>query len=124
MESRQRRWTLCGFYTLLITVLSVMSMPDMDTPELIPHLDKAAHFLAYGVYAGLLLWAIRPENRIKALYLGGVIIYCGLYGVGMEFIQRVFRAGIRSYSIADMIANASGALVFAAGSSFFMQTGD
>ena len=64
--------------------------------------DKAAHFLAYG---SLSLWfGMIFSDRIRQL---GITVGIVALGVVLEFLQGL--TGYRTFSIADMIANALGA---------------
>ena len=76
-----------------------------------PLTDKHEHFFFYGVLAVLALRAFANAQwrRVGAATALGAIVFSSLYGVVNELHQR-FVPG-RSYEVADMIANATGASV-------------
>ena len=90
------RWL---FVAALLGVL-VLSLLPMDHPDFSPN-DKLNHLLAYGglMVIGALGW------RNLGLVAGGVF----LWGVGIEGLQGL--TPYRYFSIADMLANATGVLL-------------
>lgn len=68
--------------------------------------DKIPHVLAYAALAFLLILSLRPGKTgplAVVISLGAVLAY----GVAIEFVQRVTG---RSFEVADMVANAIGAV--------------
>ncbi|EAR09074.1 hypothetical protein MED297_17068 [Reinekea sp. MED297] len=90
------RWL---FATALSGVL-VLSLLPMDHPDFSPN-DKLNHLLAYGglMVLGALSW------RNLWWVAGGVF----MWGVGIEGLQGL--TPYRYFSLADMLANASGVLL-------------
>lgn len=68
--------------------------------------DKVPHVLAYAALAFLLILALRPGRIgfVRLLISLGTIL---AYGVAIEFVQRITG---RSFEVADMLANAVGAV--------------
>jgi VanZ family protein len=100
---------LWGF---LILVLSLM--PGEQTNLMmfgIPHFDKIGHFGMYAIWAFLVYYAFSGSNRIsyRHAFLIAMVI-CGLAGILLEFGQYYFAKG-RSFDLADMLANAAGAIL-------------
>lgn len=106
-----QRWAACLACTAGITVLSLLPGRDVPFPPLIPNGDKVGHLIAYGVYAALLVWAlpVRPSSRV--LFVAGIVVYCALYGLAMEALQATLQPGDRVCSLADAVANTTGALL-------------
>jgi len=87
----------------MIAAVVVLSLIPLDV-DLAEHGDKLAHFIAYGSLAfwfGMLI-----DGRGRQL---GVALAFAAMGVALEFLQGL--TDYRSFEIADMIANAIGAMV-------------
>ena len=106
------RWFCVGIYTALVTALSLAPRQTFgDFPLPIPHLDKAVHFGMYAVYAALLAWALGGNRRATWWpWLGGVVIFCSLYGAGMELMQSTVPVLGRTQCLSDALANALGSI--------------
>ncbi len=100
------RWLVCLAYAGGVAYLSLAPSDRFQaTPDLLPHLDKAVHFILYGIFAGLLVWAARTRMRgLWALCFGLAVGY----GVAMEWGQVLF-ASDRHFSLLDIAANTLGA---------------
>lgn len=85
-----------------IFVLS--SRPTLPAPQLIPHADKAAHFVAYLVGGALLAHAVLASGAPLAL----AVALGWLYGASDEWHQS-FVPG-RSVDVFDWIADALGVM--------------
>ena len=97
----RRIWLLvgCGMVAAVV-VLSLIPM-EVDLGE---DSDKLAHFLAYG---SLSLWfGMIFTGTSRQL---GITVAIVALGVVLEFLQGL--TGYRTFSIADMIANALGAVL-------------
>jgi len=95
----RRIWFLLG-WGMVVTVV-VLSLIPLDV-DLGQGRDKLAHFTAYG---GLSFWfGMLIEGRGRELR---VAVAFALLGVAVEFLQRL--TDYRTFEIADMIANATGA---------------
>jgi VanZ family protein len=98
----------------LITLLSLLTLPDIDGPELeIPYLDKIGHFGIYMLAAlfGCLFLKERTRGKmtlIKAILIIGVLLT--FYGIILEAIQYKYTQH-RTGEIFDAIANTAGILV-------------
>lgn len=97
---------------MLITFLSLFSFPDVgpDTDE-IPHLDKAAHFVFYFVFALAACLMIRERRNWKIAMKNGIrfsLIAAILYGIIIEVLQNTFTQD-RMAETGDVIANTLGA---------------
>jgi VanZ family protein len=95
----RRIWLLvgCGMVAAVV-VLSLIPM-EVDLGE---DSDKLAHFLAYG---SLSLWFGMIFTGTSRQF--GITVAIVALGVVLEFLQGL--TGYRTFSIADMIANALGA---------------
>ena len=95
----RRIWFLLG-WGMVVTVV-VLSLIPLDV-DLGNNRDKLAHFAAYG---GLSFWfGMLIDGRGRELR---VAVAFALLGVALEFLQGL--TDYRTFEIADMIANATGA---------------
>ncbi len=86
-------------------------MPPTIGNQTIPHLDKLAHFFAFGLLAFLLIKAIRPPGF--AIQWGDVLVVCVAvlgFAAADELVQ-IFNT-TRQASLADMGAGCLGAFSF------------
>ena len=90
-------------------IFAASSFPTRGLPPLIPHADKVAHFIIYGILALLLYRAFRTERRVGALaaVLLSVLI-ASAYGALDEFHQSFVPS--RSTDVFDWMADTLGAL--------------
>lgn len=94
-------WLVLGW--LLIATVVYLSLASTGLPKLVPQGDKAQHFLAYLV---LTLWFSQLyRSPVRTLFALGFVAL----GVSLEFLQGL--TVYRTFSTADMAANATGALV-------------
>lgn len=89
-------------YSILLFVVSVINPPEVPIDEAL-NLDKAAHFIAYGILGWL---ACRAVARRDALTLIVIIGCCTAYGIFIELYQSMLPT--RSMSTWDAIANGLG----------------
>jgi VanZ family protein len=95
-------------YILIITGLSLLpasSLP-MQSVELFPHADKAAHFLMYSGLSFLLFftWPVSFSGKIRQ-FIPLLIIFT--WGTLMEIFQAIGPHG-RHFSYLDIVANTLG----------------
>lgn len=81
-------------------VVALSLLPDAAPPSSIPDSDKVCHFIAYSWLSGLAYMAW-PRNNAWVLAWAAL----GL-GIALEFCQLMVPG--RSFSVFDMLANASG----------------
>ncbi|MCX7591290.1 MAG: VanZ family protein [Kiritimatiellae bacterium] len=105
-----------AMYTALLAVLSLVPKSRIDrVPRFFPGEDKLAHFVAYGLYAVILLrvlGACGNHGRWKSVML--VTTWCTGYGILLELLQAAFPQIGRAFSFIDMLANTGGAFLFSA----------
>jgi VanZ family protein len=102
-----------AFWSLLILGLSLTpgkSLPKVGWQMFI-HLDKLAHFIVYGVLAGLLVlnYSKTGNGTVGIKDLVFVILICTIYGAILEAMQYFFLSD-RFFEIPDIIANIIGSI--------------
>ena len=102
------RWAVVLLWTALAAGLSVLPGGSIEGPEL-PFVDKAAHFVMYGIMAALVHRAARGDSLRRAML---VAVACGALGGVLEIVQE-FVPG-REASIGDALANLLGAATVSA----------
>jgi VanZ family protein len=104
------RWLAAAVVAGGIFFASVLDPPSSGVPSLGPlgivGLDKWLHAFAYAGLAGTLAVAFAPGRGPAATVALAGLLALG-YGVGIEFVQAPLAE--RSFSTADMAANAFGA---------------
>ena len=114
-HGRALRLSACVLYSGLIVMLSLLPQPALaHTGPRIPFADKAAHFILYAVYAWMLRRALPGLCAAGPGPWLGLVMFCTLYGTGMEMLQLLVRAAERSFSWGDIAANCAGAAAAAA----------
>jgi VanZ family protein len=107
------RWTILAAYTAVITKLSLSpssSLRFFSKYLKFAHADKVAHFAMYGVLAALLVWALRI--RVARMETAARVVgVCLCYGLFLEVLQLYLLPGDRCFSLLDVTANTSGAIV-------------
>jgi len=103
------RWSLCVSYAALVAVLSLASSSAVRIPP-IPCADKAAHFLAYAMYAVLISWALNARLELTRMPAAAVVAFCLFYGIALEYFQEALQPNDRILSLGDVAANAAGAI--------------
>ncbi len=95
-------------WLFLILAVSLMPVPETGIEE--RNLDKAVHFVIYGITA-LLFLRFLYKDSLK-LYIDGSIsiLSASLYGFLIELAQSLIP--YRSFSIGDILFNFLGALFF------------
>ena len=96
---------------MAITALSVSPGLPMPKVNLISS-DKIGHLFAYGTLTLLLFLGYRAKYGIAANRKAGLVLFgfSAVYGVLMEWVQGTFFP-YRFFEVADMLANAAGALL-------------
>jgi VanZ family protein len=93
-------------WLFIVVILSVMPVKGIETEY---PTDKVAHFIMYGITAIVFLRNLRSKpSIIKSGILS--IILASSVGFAMEIIQSVIPW--REFSLADELANISGAVFF------------
>jgi hypothetical protein len=103
-------WTLAIFFLLSMDTRDIITAPGFFDKL---QIDKLIHFLLFGVYS--VLWGsyISANTSIKLKPLLIFLILSGsMYGLGMEFYQKLFTN--RMFSMWDALADAVGAVAGAA----------
>lgn len=114
------RWLAVAVAAGGIFVASVLDPPSSGVPSVGPFgllgMDKWLHAFAYAGLAGALATALAPGHRPAVTASRGPAVTAALagllavgYGVGIEFVQAPLPE--RSFSVLDMAANATGAVV-------------
>lgn len=96
-------------------MLTVSSIPDL---KIIPHWhltwkDKIAHFAEYGIWALLLLFMLKQENRItnrRRTFL--IVLGFGLMLAIIDELHQLFIPG-RSTDVLDVVADFLGIVIMA-----------
>ena len=95
----RRIWFLLGWG--MVAAVVVLSLIPLEV-DLLENRDKLAHFAAYG---GLSFWfGMLIEGRGRELRIAAAF---AVLGVALEFLQGL--TDYRTFEVADMIANATGA---------------
>jgi glycopeptide antibiotics resistance protein len=95
------------FYVLLITGLSLISLPSL--PEInTGYDDKIYHGLAYAVYVVILFNYLEKLNIQNAIWFA--CISCFIYGIVIEMLQEVLNTN-RTFDVLDMVANGVGIII-------------
>ena len=105
------RWGVCGFYLVLVAVLSLVPPSVLPPLPAIPGMDKLAHFLMYGGLGACLYWAV-SGSRWQGPPVFVVLAGAFAYGLLMEICQSAFTNGSRAFGWGDLAANALGTIVF------------
>lgn len=105
-------------WTCLIVFLSLYSGESLPHPRwlMFPHIDKAAHFLMYFIFAALLIHDAQHYSKIHLKYsriiLISVLVVIAWGGI-LEILQGIPHLH-RSRDFFDFLANAAGAVAAAA----------
>ena len=112
MSSQFIRWLPTILWGTLILVLSMMPGEQSKLMMFgIPHFDKIGHFGMYAIWAFLMYYALSGHSgrSLRNAFLISMVV-CALTGVALEFGQYYIASG-RSFEVADMLANAAGAIL-------------
>ncbi|MEY3208308.1 MAG: hypothetical protein RL064_339 [Bacteroidota bacterium] len=101
---------------LIIFILLSMASSDFSTkPEWFKNVpvDKIVHIILFGSLA-MSFFFYFDQSAVKLLKTTSakacVLIFCILYGIGMEYYQKYFVPS-RGFEVSDMLADAIGALL-------------
>ena len=108
------RASLSGAYVVFIAVLSLMPRDTFEDIPVFSNADVVAHFLMYGMLAGMLCWMLAGRASGLPLRYAGVIMFCAAYGMLIELLQMAFPGLGRMFSWFDETANCAGAVAVAA----------
>ena len=105
------RWVVMFAWAEVIIFLSSQTRLNVIPP--VSQLDKAVHFCAYGLLAGLCFRAFSPDGsaRISAWLMVLAVVLVSAFGVMEEFHQKTIPG--RTFEEFDMVANALGAIAAA-----------
>jgi VanZ family protein len=116
-------WAAFISFTLIIAyALLAAPAPDPSVLSWVPHLDKIAHFVLFGIQAALLVLALNPKCDCSLRPVGAALVCTG-YGFLLEVMQVHVPDVPRVFSLWDLAADAVGALVFAMCIARFMTRG-
>jgi len=102
---------------LLLMVLAAIAfestLPATINNDVVPHLDKIAHFFAFGMVAWLLAVTLSTrhlslKSDLTVVFISIVLV--ALLGVGDEWIQSFTRT--RHAEVDDVLADVAGGVVF------------
>ena len=98
-QPHRRIWLLLGWGMVFSVIVLSLIPVDVDLGE---GKDKIAHFIAYGSQS---LWfSMLFKGRVRQL---AIALAFAAMGVAIEFLQGM--TDYRTFEVADMIANATGA---------------
>jgi len=114
------RWLPPLLWGLVIFILSLMPGGQGNMLMFgIPHFDKVGHFGMYAIWTFLIFIALAGYPRFsKAKAFSTSVLLGTITGVALEYGQYFMHQG-RSFELADMIANAFGALIGSASGFLF-----
>lgn len=97
---RHKVWSwLCGGLVIVLCAI-----PSKEIPHSLNFYDKTQHFLAFGAWAFLAMYAY---SSILGVMIGGA-----LFGYGIEIMQYLLPASFhRAYDLADVLADFIGVLL-------------
>ncbi len=104
-------WLPPVLWGCLIIVLSLLPNGKTNLQLFgIPYADKVGHFGMYAIWSFLIYHAfIRPNKISRSKAFWSTILLSSLIGIALEYGQNTVTIG-RSYELADMVANALGAI--------------
>ena len=107
-------WVI-GELLIIFILLSMVSSDFSTSPKWFKNLpvDKVVHVILFGSLA-LSFFFYFEQSAVKSLKTTSakafVLIFCILYGIGMEYYQKYFVPS-RGFEVSDMLADAIGALL-------------
>ena len=107
-------WVI-GELLIIFILLSMASSDFSSKPEWFKNVpvDKIVHMILFGSLA-ISFFFYFEQSAVKLLKTtsakAGILIFCILYGIGMEDYQKYFVPS-RGFEVSDMLADAIGALL-------------
>lgn len=104
-----------GEILIIFILLSMASSDFSTTPKWFHNLpvDKIIHMILFGTLAFSFFYYFE-QSAVKSLKTTSakayVLIFCILYGIGMEYYQKYFVPS-RGFEVSDMLADAIGAIL-------------
>ena len=95
-------------WTLLITLLSLVTIGKIGASIPIAGKDKVAHFVFYFVFVLVWFYYFKSKNPEATIYFQ-LIVFAIAYGILMEICQSVFTTQ-RIADVYDALANTAGAI--------------
>jgi VanZ family protein len=108
------RTSLSGAYVIVVAVLCLLPARTFEDVPSFTNADAVAHFLMYGLLAGMLCWALAGKTGSSTARYAGVILSCAAYGMLIELLQAAFPGLGRTFSWLDETANCAGAIAVVA----------
>ena len=109
MLNKNKSLLIAIFWTVLISILSLIKFGNMGGDVSIPYKDKYVHFVFYFVFTIVWNRVFNYENfKIKNLI--NIVIAAILFGIVMEICQSLFTT-TRSADVYDALANTFGATI-------------
>ena len=101
----ERKYLIAAiFWTITITILSLVSLKGLPTITTLKFKDKIIHFMFYFVF--VFLWSIALKGKnIKILKIA---LFAILYGIVIEVLQSAITLN-RQADVFDALANSFGA---------------
>jgi VanZ family protein len=96
-------------WTVLITILSLITVEGIKSTIAIPHKDKMVHFVFYFVFVLLWFSVKKASSNLKKISQTIFLLAVG-YGLLMEFLQNLLTDN-RTGDVLDVLANTLGALM-------------
>lgn len=108
---KKRYFWIAVLWTIVITVLSLISSSGVPSVRKIPNIDKLVHFIFYFFFTvtWYLCFNTRDSDRLnkKVLFVSCIVAF--FYGVTMEVFQELYTTS-RSGDVKDVIANTIGSI--------------
>jgi VanZ family protein len=96
-------------WTIIITILSLVTIGNVGGSISIPNKDKIVHFIFYFTF--VVLWIYYKQNNQYNTKISVIIVLIAIgYGAIMEIFQGIFTT-TRCPDFIDFLANSSGAIV-------------
>ncbi len=101
----ERKYLIAAFFwTIAITILSLVSLKEMPSITTLKFKDKIIHFMFYFVFVFLWTNALKEKN-VKILK---IVLFAILYGIIIEILQSAITSS-RQADVYDALANSFGA---------------
>lgn len=116
-KSSIKLWLPAIFWVIFILVLSTITVPEFDVPDIFFSVDKIAHFLVYGILSLLIILPLRfrtkPASPFKAIIIA--LTFSAAYGIIIEVYQKFVGRFMEFYdALANVIGSVLACLVYLA----------